>query len=270
MSAFGSGFRQEGWDWRHIPGTTALEIPMERMKADIRNVDTASGYEEMLLSDEAFAGGVSHRGRDGVFAMELHEHDKYNGSLRARKSWFFFDNRIVCMGSDIENKAEGGVHTTLFQNFLADAADPLVVNGEAVTQFPYRAELAGGAVLRDNLRNAYFVPKGRVVVSKSLQRSLDEETDAPTQNNFATAWIDHGSGSVSGGGYEYMLAVHASDEEAARYARELPYEVLRRDASAHILRDRLSATRRTRAIVRGLCAPLPFRILETVAMLSPV
>lgn len=94
--------------------------------------------------------------------MELHEHDKYNGSLRARKSWFFFDNRIVCMGSDIENKAEGGVHTTLFQNFLADAADPLVVNGEAVTQFPYRAELAGGAVLRDNLRNAYFVPKGRV------------------------------------------------------------------------------------------------------------
>lgn len=240
VSAFGSGFRQEGWDWRHIPGTTALKIPMERMKADIRNVDTASGYEEMLLSDEAFAGGVSHRGRDGVFAMELHEHDKYNGSLRARKSWFFFDNRIVCMGSDIENKAEGGVHTTLFQNFLADGADPLVVNGEAVTQFPYRAELAGGAVLRDNLRNAYFVPKGRVVVSKSLQRSLDEETDAPTQNNFATAWIDHGSGSVSGGGYEYMLAVHASDEEAARYARELPYEVLRRDASAHILRDRLS------------------------------
>ena len=61
VSAFGSGFRQEGWDWRHIPGTTALEIPMERMKADIRNVDTASGYEEMLLSDEAFAGGVSHR-----------------------------------------------------------------------------------------------------------------------------------------------------------------------------------------------------------------
>ena len=250
VSAFGSGFRQEGWDWRHIPGTTALKIPMERMKADIRNVDTASGYEEMLLSDEAFAGGVSHRGRDGVFAMELHEHDKYNGSLRARKSWFFFDNRIVCMGSDIENKAEGGVHTTLFQNFLADAADPLVVNGEAVTQFPYRAELAGGAVLRDNLRNAYFVPKGRVVVSKSLQRSLDEETDAPTQNNFATAWIDHGSGSVSGGGYEYMLAVHASDEEAARYARELPYEVLRRDASAHILRDRPSGALRAMPFLR--------------------
>ena len=58
VSAFGSGFRQEGWDWCHIPGTTALAIPMEQMKADIRNVDTFSGYEEMLLSDEAFVGGA--------------------------------------------------------------------------------------------------------------------------------------------------------------------------------------------------------------------
>lgn len=32
-----------------------------------------------------------------------------------------------------------------------------------------------------------------------------------------------------------MLVVHASDDDAARYGRELPYEVLRRDASAHIL-----------------------------------
>ena len=124
-----------------FPRTTALEIPMERMKADIRNVDTASGYEEMLL-DEAFAGGVSHRGRDGVFAMELHEARQIQRfAAGAPSRGFFFDNRIVCMGSDIENKAEGGVHTTLFQNFLADAADPLVVNGEAVTQFPYRPNL---------------------------------------------------------------------------------------------------------------------------------
>lgn len=239
VSALGSGFRQEGWDWRHIPGTTALEIPMERMKADILNVDTCSGYEEMLLSDEAFAGGVSHRGRDGMFAMKLHEHDKYNGSLRALKSVFLFDDRVVCLGSDIENKAEGGLHTTLFQNFLENEADPVVVNGVAATEFPYRAELSGGAVLRDNLRNAYFVPQGRVHIQKTLQHSLDEETDAPTDNNFATAWIDHG-GVVSGGGYEYMLVVHASDDDVARYGRELPYEVLRRDASAHILRDRPS------------------------------
>ena len=238
VSAFGSGFRQEGWDWCHIPGTTALAIPMAQMKADIRNVDTFSGYEEMLLSDEAFVGGVSHEERNGLFAMKLHDHDKYNGTLRARKTFFLFDNRVVCLGSDIENRAEGGVHTTLFQNFLEHEADPVTVNGERVTAFPYETTLTQGGVLRDNLRNLYVIPAGKVCVTKSRQHSLHEETDAPTENDFATAWIDHGDGTVEGEGYEYLMVVHASDDEAARYAGELPYEVLRRDSTAHILRDR--------------------------------
>lgn len=238
VSAFGSGFRQEGWDWCHIPGTTALEIPMEQMKADIRNVDTFSGYEEMLLSDEAFVGGVSHEGRNGLFAMKLHDHDKYNGSLRARKTFFLFDNRVVCLGSDITNRADGGVHTTLFQNYLEHPGDAIEVNGERITSFPYERTLSGGAVLRDNLRNLYVVPQGRVCVGKRLQHSLHEETDAPTENNFAAAWIDHGRGAVDDGGYEYLMVVHATPDEASRYAAELPFEVLQRDSSAHIVRDR--------------------------------
>lgn len=241
VCSFGSGFRQEGWDWRHIPGTTALEIPMERMKADVRNVDTVSGYEEMLLSDEAFAGGVSHRGENGVFALKLHEHDKYNGSLRARKSWFFFDNRVVALGSDIANAAPGRVHTTLFQNYLPARTDPIRVDGETVTAFPYRTTLPAGGVLVDNLRNAYFVPRGAVTVTRERQHSLHEETDAPTENDFTTAYIDHG-GVIRGGGYEYMLVVHASEEELAAYGRELPYEVLRCDSAAHVVRDRSSGT----------------------------
>lgn len=237
----GSGFRQEGWDWRHIPGTTALEIPMERMKADIRNVDTVSGYEEMLLSDEAFAGGVSHRGEDGLYAMKLHEHDKYNGSLRARKSWFFFGNRVVALGSNIENAAPGRVHTTLFQNYLPDRSDPILIDGGTVTTFPCRMTLPRGGVVVDNLRNAYFVPRGEVVVTRQRQHSLHEERDTPTENDFTTAWIDHG-GVIRDGGYEYLMVVHATDDEVAAFGRELPYEVLRCDSAAHVVRDKPSQT----------------------------
>ncbi|MDE5621760.1 MAG: sugar lyase, partial [Alistipes sp.] len=42
--------------------------------------------------------------------------------------------------------------------------------------------------------------------------------------------------------YEYLMVVHASDEEVAAYSNRLPYEVLRCDASAHILRDRSTGT----------------------------
>lgn len=237
VSAFGSGFRREGWDWCHIPGTTALEIPMERMKANILNVDTCSGYEEMLLSDESFAGGVSHRGRFGAYGMKLHEHDKYNGSLRARKSWFLFDNRAVCLGSDIENDAEGGLHTTLFQNFLPSPDTPILVNGEPVTALPYRTGLNGSVELVDNLGNAWFVPQGGVTVCRSHQRTPHEETDAPTENDFVTAWIDHGSGRVRGGGYEYLMAVHVSDADRAEFAAQSPYRVLSADRNCHAVID---------------------------------
>lgn len=242
VSAFGSGFRREGWDWCHIPGTTALEIPMERMKANILNVDTCSGYEEMLLSDESFAGGVSHRGRSGAYGMKLHEHDKYNGSLRARKSWFLFDNRVICLGSDIENDAEGGLHTTLFQSYLPTPDAPTGVNGEEVTALPYRTDLEGAVQLTDNLGNAWFVPQGRVTVRRSHQQSPHEETDAPTENDFVTAWIDHGDGRVRGGHYEYMMAVHPSDAERAEYAVRAPYRVVSVDRNCHAVVDLGSGT----------------------------
>lgn len=236
VGSFGSGFRQQGWDWRHIPGATATEIPMERMKADVRNVDTCSGYEEMLLSDEAFAGGASHRGAFGAFGMKLHEHDKYNGSLRARKSFFFFGNRVVALGSDIENAAAGEVHTTLFQNYLSDRSEAVSVNGQVVTAFPYRTTLPDGAVLRDNFGNAYFVTQGAVHLTRERQHSLDEHTDAPTENDFTKAYINHG-GVIRNGGYEYLMVVHATDDQSKAYAAQLPYAVYARDGSLHAVRD---------------------------------
>ena len=53
---------------------------------------------------------------NGNFGMKLHEHDKYNGSHRARKSFHFFDGTIVCLGTDIENtNTEYPTETTVFQ-----------------------------------------------------------------------------------------------------------------------------------------------------------
>ncbi|MEG0788654.1 MAG: chondroitinase family polysaccharide lyase [Alistipes sp.] len=236
VNAFDSGFRKDGWDWCHIPGTTAAILPMAQMRADIRNVDTVSGYEEMLLSDESFAGGVSHEGRNGLYAMKLHEHDKYNGSLRARKSYFLFDNRMVALGSNIENALpDREVHTTLFQNQLDSLLPPIGVNGEQVCAFPYDRTLPGG-VLVDNLHNAYFVPRGELHVKRTLQHSLDEETDRPTQHNFTTAYLNHGT-MIDNGSYEYLTVVHASDAEIAAYTSKLPYNVQECTSRAHIVRD---------------------------------
>lgn len=228
----GGGFYQKGWDWCHIPGTTAAVLPMEQMKANVLNVDEHSGYEEMLLSDEWFAGGVTHKGQSGAFAMKLHEHDKYNGSLRARKSFFTFENRIICLGSDIENSLKGAeVHTTLFQNYIGNVKDysgPDFIND--------RTDIA-----RDYTGAAYYVKGHEIHLTRGIQHSLHEETDAPTEGMFEKAYIDHGD-IVRNGGYEYMVQMPVFDDIEV-CPKHLPYEVIRKDSSVHGVVDLRSRTR---------------------------
>ena len=249
ISCLGSGYQVAGWDWCHIPGATAAEIPMEAMKADVRNVDEFSGYEEMLLSDEWFAGGVTHKGNAGAYAMILHEHDKYNGSLRARKSYFAFDNRVIALGSDLENFLPGSsLHTTLFQNVLNDPQRDITgVNGGAIAAREFHHEYEGDLVtVRDRFGNTWFVKDAKVAVERGLQKSFHEETDAPTEGYFEKAYICHGDivskGAISGNvymkdSYEYMTVVHATEAEIAEYSEKLPYTIIRCDSKAHIIRD---------------------------------
>ena len=226
--SFESGYALNGWDWCHIPGTTAAEIPMEQMKANVLNVDEFSGYEEMLLSDEWFAGGVSFGIEAAMYSMKLHEHDKYNGSLRADKSFFAFGNRVVCIGTDLENSLPGSeLHTTLFQNSINECEDRTAV-----------FENYESCAITDVQNNTYFIRNGKVCIRKGLQHSFHEETDAPTQGYFETAYIQHGAdGNMDCDSYEYMVAVQATSEEASQYTDKLPYTVLRADSVAHIVKD---------------------------------
>ena len=234
VSAFGSGYAVDGWDWCHIPGTTAAEIPMEDMLANVLNVDEFSGYEEMLLSDEWFAGGVSHKGTSGTFAMILHEHDKYNGSLRGRKSFFAFGNRIIALGSDLESSLPGSeLHTTLFQNTVPDS-----LKGENFQWICTPEKADSRSMLTDRFGNAYFIKGTKTVLTIDLQHSFHEETMAPTEGWFEKAYLDHGK-MVRNGRYEYMTVIHATPEEISAYRDELPYEVVRCDSSAHIVRDKI-------------------------------
>jgi chondroitin-sulfate-ABC endolyase/exolyase len=228
------GYQQQGWDWNSIPGTTATHLPLDLLKANILNVDTCSGYEEMLHSDEAFAGGISQEQKNGVFAMKLHEHDKYNGSLRAKKSIFFFDDKIVCLGSDIENKsAEYPTRTTLYQNVLNNLTDSLISTED---------------FLMDNVHTGYYIPKGQSIrLSKKRQHSRDQALDTPTEGLFATAWIEHGN-APSGAGYEYAVFPETTPEKMQSVVRQMSnketalYEVIRKDEGAHIVKDKATRT----------------------------
>ena len=90
------------WDWKRIPGITCPqvdEIPM-----------TESDWQQR--GEAIFAGGVS----DSLYGASCYAYyDTYKDvSTGARKSWFFFDNEVVCLG-DVTSTSTFDVNTTINQ-----------------------------------------------------------------------------------------------------------------------------------------------------------
>lgn len=225
-----SGYVQKGWDWAHFPGTTAIALPIEKLKSPISQVDTYSGVEEMLFSDETYSGGNSLE-NNGMFAMKLHEHSKYDESHRARKSVFLFDNRAILLGSNIENNSNYETHTTLFQNYLDDKNKISKIDTFNNTNF-----------ILDTQNNLYKVAKENFKYKNELQHSLDQNSGLPTENYYEMAYINHGKAPKESK-YEYAILIKANKQEQENFKKDANYTVLQQDYNAHIVEDKISKIR---------------------------
>ena len=220
-----SGWQQEGFDWNRIPGVTSIHLPLEQLQAKVLNVDSYSGMEEMLYSDEAFAGGLSQQKMNGNFGMKLHEHDKYNGSHRARKSYHFIDGMIVCLGSDIENtNTEFPTETTIFQLAVTDKAG-----------HDYWKNYQGDKkVWVDHLGTGYYVPTPIRFEKNFPQYSRMQNTGKETKGDWVSLVVDHGK-APKNGSYEYAVLPQTNEALMKKFAKKPTYKVLQQDRNAHIV-----------------------------------
>lgn len=235
-------FKDQGWDWNNIPGTTTLHVPLEKLRARILNVDDFSGVEEMLLSDQIFAGGTNFNQWNGMFAMKLHGSDKYDmGSFRANKSWFMFDSIVICLGSDITNTIKDySTQTTLFQNVLDNKEADFFIDRSENATFPYHQQWdsSGNLVIIDNRNIGYFLPRQKdVVFTKIEQHSRDQEDSKDTHGNVAKLIIEHGN-APQDQSYEYVLIPETSPAVMEQFKQSMEsakpvYTVLRKDSMAH-------------------------------------
>ena len=220
-----SGWQQEGFDWNRIPGVTSIHLPLEQLQAKVLNVDSYSGMEEMLYSDEAFAGGLSQQKMNGNFGMKLHEHDKYNGSHRVRKSYHFIDGMIVCLGSDIENtNTEFPTETTIFQLAVTDKAG-----------HDYWKNYQGDKkVWVDHLGTGYYVPTPIRFEKNFPQYSRMQNTGKETKGDWVSLVVDHGK-APKNGSYEYAVLPQTNETLMKKFAKKPTYKVLQQDRNAHIV-----------------------------------
>ncbi|MDN6200829.1 MAG: polysaccharide lyase beta-sandwich domain-containing protein [Micrococcaceae bacterium] len=239
-----SGFSQEGWDWGRFPGTTAIHKPVDDLF-----IDLGLGVEIMPLSDSRFGGATNIDGRHGLFAMDLHEIPSWDPSHRARKSVFLFDERVIAVGTGIENNdRRNETGTTLFQSHLAATSEPpYIESNRPVADYPIerksRKKSKHAQWLADGKGNGYYIPaKQHLGIERSTQKSKDQSSGEPTSGDFATAWLSHGTKPRSGS-YEYAMLIGRTPQQTAAFAkamggRRAPYEVLEARSDRHAVRDR--------------------------------
>ena len=90
------------WNWRNLPGVTSFESnePLKLLPW--------TGYR----NNSDFVGGISN-GLNGIMAFELNR-----DALTAKKSYFFINNQLVCLGTGITTLNADPVVTTLNQTWL--------------------------------------------------------------------------------------------------------------------------------------------------------
>ncbi len=223
VSESGSGYALfTGWDWYHVPGTTASHYPIERrresaVRASRREQDIAQRDTQRNYNTKTFVGGVS-LGDNGFFVQDL-EAVPFTAptDLRARKSYFFVGDQILALGTHISGGTQADeTHTTLFQTYLADVNSATTVNEETLTGLDTSQEHAAGTTVKmtDSVGNSYFLAAStaKLAVSRKLQESMTEDYDS-TEGAYAKAYLNHG---IKPDGDSYQYVVIPADTDATK------------------------------------------------------
>ena len=240
---------ENGWDWTKVPGATTLALDLQDLKLK----------KGRFYNPKDLAGGLTFKGtsslENGIFGMDF-EQPKYSLSdwrkkidFEFKKSVFFFENLLVCLGSDIAaNNTKGKiVQTTLFQDKLTESLS-IEINGAVKrlsTSFSQSTPLKQGqnfTTLTDTKGNFYYIPDAskdmlKVHIKKQISKTEDGKT--ATSGKYGTAWLEH-VGFPSH--YEYAVIIPTAGYSlkpyklvSAQKTKMKAYNVLEKSKAAHVV-----------------------------------
>lgn len=197
------------WNWRKLPGTTLIQ------KKDTLPWLTAWGYH--IESD--FVGGVSDS-LNGIAVL-----DYQRDGLQAHKSWFMFDDKIVCLGSGISAQTDYPVTTNINQVLLGDE---FLIHANHKTQ-SYKKRNGTHTIdwlLHDGV--GYVFPNSSAVTLSARVREGSWSRVAKRYrpviliDDVFNMWIDHGK-SPREASYEYVIVPNADKASMTQYHDEQPF-----------------------------------------------
>lgn len=234
-----------GFDWHRWPGSTTVRLPYDQMETNPGQVRDEGG--EYLLSDQAFSGGVASTTGSGLYVFQFKGHDKFGlTSFTGKKSYFFFGDQVVCIGSDITSDlAEYDVETTLFQTALADISIPTATSTGSLSGFPIEKQLTGNQPfwVIDSRGSGYFLSSAMMSKGIQFQRNTqtnpDSKGEKEVRGNFVSAYVSHGA-APDQASYQYVVMADATPAKMETFASDMngkvpPFSILQSDDQAHVV-----------------------------------
>ncbi len=223
-----------------FPGTTEDSQPRV-----IRSIRSSNPY----YPENTFAGSMQIEDKYIVASMDFRslnfegpddnpDDSGYGGSqpihhndLRAKKSWFCFDDEIVCLGAGITSTMDSEVHTTVEHRRIVDkASDVQTLDGEKLPQESFeRIDMGASFVNMHGHAGYVFLGEAKTYVHRYTQ----EEANA---QDFFEVRIEHGKNPADAT-YAYAILPYASDEKLAEYAKLPDIEIIENSARVQAVRE---------------------------------
>ncbi len=207
-------------DWRKLPGTTVAQTETSLLP---RGGSPSSFSVAKGRVDSDFVGGVSD-GKDGAAVMDYRRE-----GVAAKKSWFFFEGRVVCLGAGIESDLNTPVLTTVNQCLRNG---PVLAESEDVASGPVEGRGERAALKwawHDGVGYIFPAPVkatlGAEAQPGAWKRVISSCSDKPLTKDVFALWLDHGA-KPKGASYQYLEIPGATAEQVAALAKKPDVECL--------------------------------------------
>ena len=183
------------YDWQKVSGTTVLQKPKLHGPEDIQKKGLTR-----------FVGAVN----DDLYGAVAFDFKSPHDMVEAKKSWFFFDEEYVCLGTDIRSESKLSVATTINQVLLKGDVAIMQDGNKAVLPSGNRVAEKVKWIYHDRI--GYIFPEPTKInvsnqnesgtwASITDQKNISKE---PVNEQVFKLWFDHG-GRPTKAGYQYIV-----------------------------------------------------------------
>lgn len=235
LKQYGEGY----WptiDPYRLPGTTV----------DTKTLADGASYNK--TSPQSWVGGVSD-GNNGAAGMYYNASNLGTGmDVKAQKSWFFLNGKIVALGTNINGTSSASIETTIENRMLTGENNTVSINGKTWDEAAGNATLTAGSYVHmtgtgeGNDIGYYFPQDETVEVSKETRTGKYSDineyfvNDNVYENSFFKMGINHGK-TVVNDSYEYVLLPGANEDQTKAYANDNGLTILRNDEDVQAIKD---------------------------------